>query len=169
MKILLTAFDGTDNSSKIVVNKIRTDCTCDKLVFPNNHRLSVKQLEEHLAEVQYDYILSFGQKPAIKDKIYIETVGKEREKQYRTNFHYHTNFNYDLLYEFMNEKGYQVKLSNNAGTSYCNNIYYHGLHYLYHNNLSTEMIFIHIPFLKNLKDINYLVQSITEYISQVLS
>lgn len=48
--------------------------------------------------------------------------------------------------------GMNVKISNNAGTSFCNTLYFYGLNYISANNLPTQLVFIHIPFERNLSD-----------------
>ena len=99
-----------------------------------------------LGNIQYDYIIMLGQKPSIKDKISIETTAKNQNEVIRTEF--------DCIgaVEFFNYKGYTAYLSNNAGTSYCNHIYYACLKYLL-NAKHTKAVFIHVPYIKNIKNI----------------
>lgn len=47
-----------------------------------------------------------------------------------------------------------TKLSHNAGTSFCNRLYRNGLRYLAERqgDRSTKMVFVHVPFVKNISD-----------------
>lgn len=47
-----------------------------------------------------------------------------------------------------------VNISSDAGNYLCNNLYYHGLKYIYENSLETNMLFIHIPKNKNISNID---------------
>ena len=141
-KILLTAFRGT-SSEKLV------SCFSDefhKLILENHKEKSVGQLVQLLNSNHFDYVISFGQKPIIRDKLYIELIGKIDGISYKTNF------DIDGLKDFLNRAGFSVHISNNAGTSFCNNIYAHGLKFIEENACITRMIFIHVPFEKNISD-----------------
>ena len=159
MKLLLTAFEGCNNSSKILVKNIAEQVACDNLFFLNDREKSVLQFDKQLAFSPYDYIISFGQKPVIKDKLYIETVGKFQSDQIITNY------NYTQLQTFLESRNYMFKLSTNAGTSYCNHIYYHGLSTIAKENLTTTMIFLHIPFCHNISNLSLLSTLLTDYIT----
>ena len=79
MKILYTAFNGQDNSSKILLDKITAKNT-DKLYLRNSFDTSVKQLINKLKK--YEFIISFGQAPLDKDTIKIEVIGKKENTLY---------------------------------------------------------------------------------------
>lgn len=49
------------------------------------------------------------------------------------------------IVEALEEAGYPAKISNTAGTYLCNNVMYHGLHYVHEHNLDIPSGFIHIP------------------------
>lgn len=85
MKILYTAFNGQDNSSKILLDKIKVDKK-DKLYLRNSFDTSVKQLINELEK--YESIISFGQAPLDKDTIKIEVIGKKEKDLYKTDFNY---------------------------------------------------------------------------------
>lgn len=142
MKILFTAFNGKDNSSKILIDKINHK---NKLYLKNSFKTSVEQLEKELKDNQYDLIISFGQAPLDIDTIKIETTGKGNVK-------YKTKYNYIFLKEKL-DRNFKTIISEDAGTYLCNNIYFYGLKYIKENNLKTDMIFIHIPMLNNISDI----------------
>lgn len=158
-KILLTAFGIRLNSSKIFVDKIKSNV--NKIVFQNDYFKSENSLINELKNNCYDYIISFGQKPITKS-IYIEI------RSTKNNSILNTNFDYIKLFEFLEEEKYKVKISSNAGRSLCNHVYFEGLNYIYSNNLKTKMIFIHIPYSKNLEDIDKLSFDIDKFLSNLI-
>lgn len=142
--VLLTAFRGT-SSEKLVR---RFDAAYHKLIVENDKEKSVEQLIDAVSSNGYDYVISFGQKPVIMDKIYIELMGKMDGVSYKTNF------DTDGFKEALGRSGFSVHISGNAGTSYCNNIYFHGLKFISDSSCKTKMLFIHVPFEKNISDFN---------------
>lgn len=159
MHILLTAFKNT--SSENFVQSIKK---YDRLILENDKIKSVKQIEQALQNENFRYILSFGQRPVIKDKIHIEDTALITGEVLETSFD-----TTRMKRAFDNHK-IAVKLSHNAGTSYCNNIYYHGMKMIAENRLNTEMVFIHIPYMKNISDpadfFNSLEKGIIDFISE---
>ena len=149
MKILYTAFNGKDNSSKILLDKIMAENT-DKLYLRNSFDTSVKQLINKLKN--YELIISFGQAPLDTDTIKIEVFGKKE------NTLYNTDFNYSKIKEDIENTGFKVYISEDAGNFLCNNLYYHGLKYIKENNVNCKMIFIHIPKIENLSDVDLLAK-----------
>ena len=141
-KILLTAFKGT--SSEKLISCFSSEF--HKLILENHKEKSVEQLVQLLERNNFDYVISFGQKPVIRDKLYIELTGKIN------NISYKTDFDADSLKELLFHAGFEVHISNNAGTSFCNNIYANGLKYIRDNACKTKMLFIHVPFEKNISD-----------------
>ena len=148
MKILYTAFKGSTNSSKILLDNIKST---HKLYLTNSFKTSVKELIKELNN-NYDLIISFGQSPLDLDTIKIETTANGEEKL-KTNYDYN-----DLVSRL--ENNYKIIIFNNAGNYLCNNIYYHGLKYIKDNNLKTKMIFIHIPKKDKISNIEKLTKSI---------
>ncbi len=147
MKILYTAFNGQDNSSKILLDKITAE-NIDKLYLRNSFDTSVKQLINKIKN--YELIISFGQAPLDKDLIKIEVIGKKENTLYKTDF------NYLKIKEDIENTGFKVYISEDAGNFLCNNLYYHGLKYIKENNINCKMIFIHIPKIENLSDVDLL-------------
>ena len=139
MKILLTAFENT--SSQALVKSFNG---YDRLILENDKIKSVKQLKQALQKDNFRYILSFGQRPVIKDKLHIEDRASLNGEVIETSFDITR-----MKRAFENRK-IAVKLSHNAGTSYCNNIYYYGMKMISKNHLNTEMVFMHIPYMKNI-------------------
>lgn len=70
-KILLTAFRGS-SAEKLIksVNGYKT------LILPNDKILDTQKLINAISKEKYDYILSFGQKPVIKDKFILKWLQK---------------------------------------------------------------------------------------------
>lgn len=144
MNILYTAFNGKNNSSKILLDNIMAD---NKIYLVNSFTTSVKQLEKEIKNNEYDLIISFGQAELEKDNIRIEIIGKNENTTFETNYDF-----YELKKEL--EKQYKVEISNDAGNYLCNNIYYNGLKIISENDLKSKMIFIHIPKIEKIEDIN---------------
>lgn len=144
MKILYTAFYGKQNSSKLLLDKINSN---NKLYLRNSFITSVTQLEKELRKNDYDLVISFGQAPMYSDTVKIEEIGF-------CNIEYKTDYDYTNMKKDLESGGYKVIISNDAGTYLCNNLYFHGLKYISDNKLKTKMIFVHIPEISNITDIN---------------
>lgn len=142
MKILYTAFNGKNNSSKILLDMIKSE---NKLYLKNSFTTSVKQLENEIKKNNYDLIISFGRASLDSDTIKIETTGRGKENTYKSEF------DYSNIYQKL-KSDYDVLISDDAGNYFCNNIYYNGLKIINDNNLKTNMIFIHIPDIDNITD-----------------
>ena len=137
MKILLTAFSGKTNSSKLLIDSIDTDC---KLFLTNSFLSSGKQIIDTIKTIRPDFILAFGQKPK-SNCIYIET------QAHRENI-LQTNFDVAQLSESLSKNNISSELSDNAGNYLCNYVYYEGLKYITQDRLDTKMVFIHVPSMK---------------------
>ena len=149
MKVLYTAFNGKNNSSKILLDAI-TDI--DKLYLKNSFNTSVTQLINKIKNNDYDLVISLGQAPLEKDIIKIETKAK-------MNDYYKTNYDFNNLKNNL-EKEFKVIISENAGNYLCNNIYYYGLKFINENKLKTKMIFIHIPKINNISNIESIAKGV---------
>ena len=146
MNILYTAFNGKDNSSKILLDNIKT-LDENKLYLRNSFITSVKQLQKKIKLDNYDLIVSFGQAPLEQDNIRIEVVGKN------TTEIYESDFDYSQLKEKLEKNNYKTDVSRDAGNYYCNNLFFNGLKYIKGNDLKCKMIFIHIPFIDKIGNI----------------
>ena len=156
MKILYTAFIGKNNSSKILLDNLNCE---NKLYLKNSFKTSVIQLQKELKN-NYDLIISFGQAPLNNNTIKIETIGKG-------NNHYKTNYDFSNLKDKLEELGFNVIISNDDGNYLCNHIYYHGLKYISINNLNCNMIFIHIPKIKKISNIEKIVSIFTYNLNSI--
>lgn len=140
--ILLTAFKGT--SSERLLKRFSD---CDRLILENHKEKSAEQLIIRLDKNLYSLILSFGQRPLIKDKIHFESAARNKNSG-----EYITDFDIAAALKICGDIGISAKRSDNAGTSYCNNIYYCGMDYIKSHSLNTKMCFVHVPFDKNIGD-----------------
>lgn len=137
-KILMTGFCGT--SSELIVKK----AACKSLILPNDKALDSQILLEELSLRDYKYIFSFGQKPNIRDKVYIETTARSGRECL------HTDFPYDKLRDALEAENAAVRISDHAGTSFCNALYWNVLKYIRDKGSETKIVFLHIPFCKNM-------------------
>lgn len=155
MKVLFTAFKGKNNSSKILLDNI--DCSMDdKLYLTNSFNTSVEELTNKLKNSKYDLIISFGQLKLKSNVIRIEKNGTGERI-------YQTSYDYSKLKDNMIKKGFKVIESNQ--TNYlCNNIYYNGLKYIDDEDIDCEMIFIHIPKMKMIEEIEKIANVFNEYV-----
>lgn len=136
--ILMTGFCGT--SSELLVKK----ADCKSLILPNDKILDSQILLAELERHSYEYIFSFGQKPNIRDKVYLETTARNGDK------YVHTGFAYGRLQDILRAEKIAVRISDHAGTSFCNALYWNGLESIRDQGLKTKMIFLHIPFSRNI-------------------
>ena len=65
-----------------------------------------------------------------------------------------TEFDYALLQKCFLQNDIPAKLSHNAGTSFCNRLYWNGLRYLAEKveDKRTKMVFVHVSFTKNISE-----------------
>ncbi len=140
--ILLTSFKGT--SSELLLKGVKD---YPVLVLPNDKVRDSALLIKTLSKAHFDYVVSFGQRPNIKDMVHIETTAREGELRLDTVFEC------ERLRMLLEENGIAGKLSQNAGTSFCNRLYWNGLKYIEDNGLETKMVFVHVPFVKNIGDV----------------
>ena len=137
--ILFTAFVGT--SAELLIKDIDEHKT---LFLPNDKIKDSEKLIKMISNEKYGYVISFGQRPNIKNKVHIETTSKRGE------ISIDTEFDCEKLKCLFEKNGITAKISHNAGTSFCNELYYNGLKNIYENGLNTKMVFVHIPFEKNI-------------------
>lgn len=138
-RILITAFDGEDNSSRIILAKMKTDRK--KIILPNHRQKScgiLKNELDSLTEKERLYIISMGQKPLIKNKISVEDTAKKDGNIIKING--------NGIARLIRSSGYDCYISHNAGTSFCNELFYFGLEYIGRKQLSALMFFLHVPF-----------------------
>ena len=144
MKILFTCFNGFNNTSKVIIDKINND----KLLFNNSYKDIDIQLANSNVE-EYDLIIMLGLRSNLKKSIRVEINSFLNDELVTTNLSYcnvKKYFNYNDISCIVNDKP----------TNYlCN--------YAYHKVLqkNKNAIFIHIPELKNIKDLDKLINLIS--------
>lgn len=154
--ILLTAFQGT--SAEMLIKNTGEYKT---LFLPNDKIKDSEKLIEVISNEKFDYVISFGQRPNIKNKVHIETTARDGEIQINTNF------DCEGLKQLFEQNGMVTKISHNAGTSFCNEVYLKGLQYIFENDLETQMLFVHIPFAKNINDLDSFCKQILAAIASI--
>ena len=159
-RILLTAFCGT--SAETLVKGVELDSQYQVLYLPNDKIKDSELLIDELQQEQFDYIISLGQRPNIKDKVHIETTARKDGNALITVFEY------ERLKCCLEQNGLPVKISDNAGTSYCNELYWNGLRYILEKKLDTQMVFLHVPFEKNILDLTLFEEILFAGLKQTL-
>lgn len=154
MKVLFTAFKGKNNSSKLLLDRI--DCNeDDKLYLTNSFKTSVDELKKKILNNKYDLIISFGQLKMPANVVKIENNGIGDKI-------YQTTYDYSLLKEKISNSGLKVVISNR--TNYlCNNIYYNGLKIIDDEHFDCKMIFIHIPKINVIENIDLIANIFNDY------
>ena len=145
-RILITAFCGT--SAELLVQGVKSSSQYQVLYLPNDKINDSELLINALKQEQFDYVISLGQRPNIKDKVHIETKARKGE------ICLETGFDCVKLKDMFEQSSLSAKLSDNAGTSFCNELYWNGLRYIEECQLDTKMVFLHVPFEKNISDVD---------------
>ena len=156
MEIVVAGFDGERNSSKILIDTLPSNYK--KIYLKNDKLQSVHQIKDILNNKTI--VFAFGQKPLIKDKIFIEIKAK------LGNQTIYLNYPVANLSESLKDT-YDVKISENAGSSYCNNLYFEILSHIKQNKLKDIIFFLHIPVLKNISDFNKISKAVELMISNL--
>ena len=138
MKILYTGFRGKNNASCQLVELINAN---DKVLLTN----SFEGIKKDLAKISlesYDLIIMFGINKNLKDKLIIE-INSNLNLEYLN-----TKVNYDELKSMISDNDIEVDLNFKPTKYLCN--------YAYHNALlrNKNSIFIHIPGISKITDIN---------------
>ncbi len=154
--ILITCFKGKNNSSSLLLHKIRTSKSIDKVELTNSFKTSEAELAKELSN-NYKYVISLGQKTLVDD-VYIELKAKKH------NTILNTNFPIKKIIKIFKNNNIDYSISENAGNYLCNNIYYEGLKYINKNKFDTKMIFIHVPSINKNFDFDKLAKAISEFI-----
>ena len=138
MKILYTGFKGKNNASCQLVELINAN---DKVLLTN----SFEGIKKDLAKISlesYDLIIMFGINKNLEDKLIIE-INSNLNLEYLN-----TKVNYDELKSMISDNDIEVDLNFKPTKYLCN--------YAYHNALlrNKNSIFIHIPGISKITDIN---------------
>lgn len=159
MRVLVGGFRGSTNSAGLIIEKIESRYELDRLYLINSFSACKDQLEKQLKQHVYNLVILFGQKPGT-EAVYLEQRACINGEELLTNH------NYELLGTMLSESGFKYVISNNAGNYLCNHIYYHGLKFISEYDKKPGMIFIHIPGIKNIMDMDGLARVFTAYIDE---
>ena len=160
MKILYAAFNGKNNTAKLLLDKIEVDSQ-NKLYLKNSFTSSKKDLAKKIINNNYDLIICFGQWQIVKsNSLRIESLSTCPDNP---NITLPTNFDYLNLTNHLDDYNIDYKISTNAGDYLCNYIYYEGLTIINDNNLNTKMLFIHLPKIKKLTCLDEFAKLFTNY------
>ena len=118
----------------------------DVLLLPSDKVRDAELLKECLRKGKYDLAVCIGQKPRLKNKVCIETTARSEVNIRKTAV------NCEILARIFSLQGLEAKLSDNAGTSFCNEVYLQGLRFAADENLKTAVVFVHVPFCSNIRD-----------------
>lgn len=147
--ILVAGFKGEDNSSKILIDKIDNK---DKLYLENDFAISEEQLKTQLSKNSYNEIIIFEQKPVTR-KIYIELSAHKK------SFVYYTNYDFNVINQFLKNNNYKTVISCDAGDYLCNNIFF------WFKLIKAKQYNIYTrTSIKNITDINHLANTFYKYI-----
>lgn len=153
MSIILAGFDGKNNSARIITERV--GFPCEKLILPNDKEQSAELLLGRIKEKGMACAVLLGQKPMIKDKISVEpTAQKDGGKL-------HTPMDCTVTAEIIKSFGCKAYISKGCGNSYCNNIYFECL------KNGINCIFLHIPTLDNISDIDIIIKAVEGYLSEI--
>lgn len=157
MNVLLTAFAGETNTSKLLLDSIKT---ADKQFLTNSFVSSEKQMLGAIQKFTPNFLIAFGQKPKV-DCIYIET-------QARKNNILKTDFDFLDLLESLNKCDIEYKLSDNAENYICNHVCYENLKYIKENERRTKALFIHVPCKKHFGNFSMVNNWLNQYVEELL-
>lgn len=79
-----------------------------------------------------------------------------------------TNYKYNKLEKLLTDNGLTVEISNNAGNYLCNHIFYTGMKFIRENKINAQMIFIHVPSIKNIENIDCLAKIFSIFIDTLI-
>lgn len=153
--VLLTAFKGNNNSSKLLLDKVNSGNITKKLL-TNSFDGCERELLRYISIYNPEYIISFGRKPLI-DKLYIETAAC------CDNLCISTNFDISFLKKSLQGMNLPFELSDKAGNYLCNYVYYKGLEFLKQSNSKAKMIFIHVPDVKRFQNIDVVASWLNDF------
>ena len=153
--ILLTAFKGNNNASKLLLDRISGE-NIIKVQFTNSFEACEREVISAISSCRPNYVISFGRKPVI-NRIYIETTACKDDSCINTNF------DVLLLKESLKTYGIPFKISAKPSNYLCNHVYYHGLDYIGRNRSETKMIFIHVPDVKRFQNIDSVVSWLNDF------
>lgn len=153
--VLLTAFRGDNNASKLLLDKVNGGNITKKLL-TNSFDGCEREILRYISVYNPEYIISFGRKPLI-NKLYIETSAC------CDDLCISTNFDISFLIKSLQGVNLPFKMSDKAGNYLCNYVYYKGLEFLKQSNSKARMIFIHVPDVKRFQNIDVVASWLNDF------
>ncbi len=158
--VLLTAFKGIDNSSKILLDKIN-GVNVKKELLTNSFETCEKEIKKYISEYTPDYIISFGRKPVI-NRLYIEPTA------FLDGVCIETRFDVSLLTDSLEAQKIPFKLSEKPTNYLCNHVYCKGLEFIDKTSANTQMIFIHVPDMKHFCNIDSVASWLSDFCRELV-
>lgn len=153
-KILYTGFKKAHekgiSASEILLNETANKNT---FLFTNDFDCIKEEVDELLKE-EWDKIVMFGQKPAIK-ALRVERCAHLEERTW------HSNWNLMVIANVLKDNSIDFKFSDKPGNSYCNYAYCQMLKGI-HKKRCGKVVFIHVPYMKNFEQFDEVVNLINE-------
>ena len=152
-RVILAGFDGKCNPARIITERV--DCGCRKLILPNDKDKSTELLLSEIDRAETGVVILLGQKPCICNKIAVEPTATLYGETL------HTSLDVTVSAELIQQSSYPAYISRGCGTSCCNHIYFQCL------KSGVNCIFLHVPMLKNISDIDAITKAIEGYIKGI--
>lgn len=143
---------GYNNTSSGIILDSIGEFNNDKAYLVSKNSRDMLLLDYLLRENYYEKIIMLGSKPIMKHRIAVEEVARKDEDEIKTNF------NLDFLYDLFDKNLINYKKSHSPGKTNGNKVYYHVLSKVKQNNIDTEVIFIHIPYLDKFPSIEKFIE-----------
>lgn len=150
-EVILAGFDGSNNSARMIVERVSSDCR--KLILPNDKQRSAELL---LGEIKREFtacVVILGQRPRICDKIAVEAQARHGCEILRTNL------DVTSAVELIKAHGYCAYISRGCGNSYCSHIYAEAL------ASGVNCIFLHVPCLANISDMSAVCGAVEGFVN----
>ncbi len=154
-ELILAAFDGDNNPSRLLLERVQVNCR--RLLLPNDREKSVEVLNQAVASEPAFCIIMLGQRQRICDKIAVEPSAAMGGEERRTSMDVST------VRRLIKETGYNAYISRGCGNSCCNYAYYHAL------GMGVNAVFLHIPCSGNISDMDRLAAAVENVVNNVAS
>ncbi|MGN0115707.1 MAG: hypothetical protein ACI396_10305 [Acutalibacteraceae bacterium] len=153
--VLLTAFKGEHNSSKLLLDKVSGNSIIKKLL-TNSFGSCEREIVRYIDEYSPEYVISFGQKPH-SNRLYIEpTACVDGES-------IDTGFDIAALRCHLENSGIDCAVSLKPTAYLCNHAYFHGLEHIRDSKLNTKMVFIHLPSISQFYNIDSVARWLSDF------
>lgn len=150
-KVIFTGFDGEDNPSRLLVERI--SAPCKKIVLPNDSERTAEIMTAELANNPKAVVMT-GQKPSIFTKISVEPYAKSQCGRLATAV------DCKDIVNWFRRNDYAAYLSSGAGNSFCNTVYAVVLQSF------PRGLFLHIPTMENISDFDKLVNVFNKFLCE---